>query len=303
VRNFNFFTWTAVAALLLGSAGASRADVVVKDGETVAFLGDSITAGGVSSPVGYVNLVASALKTNDIKIKVVPAGVSGHKSNDMLGRLDHDVIAKKPDWMLVSCGVNDVWHGDNGVPLEKYKTNMTAIVDKAQATGIKVMILTATVIGEDVANPNNKKLIDYNAFLRELAKQKNCLLADLNADFLGVLNDATKAGNKPGSMLTADGVHPNARGHFLMAKGILRAFGMDEKQLDKAENVWLDIPGGVNFDVWKSLTVRQYRQLEVIAAKQHKEVSALTSQLFSKAIDDLLAQKANDDAAATMPAK
>lgn len=27
----------------------------------------------------------------------------------MLARLDASVISKDPDWMLLSCGVNDVW--------------------------------------------------------------------------------------------------------------------------------------------------------------------------------------------------
>ena len=71
----------------------------------------------------------------------------------MLARLDKDVISKKPQWMTLSCGVNDVWHFKlklgkrtfQGVGLEDYKKNIRAIVDKAQAAGIKVMILTSTM--------------------------------------------------------------------------------------------------------------------------------------------------------------
>ena len=51
-----------------------------------------------------------------------------------------------------------------------------------QATGVKVMILTATMTGEDQSNPTNQKLIAYNEALRTLTGQKHCLLADLNAD-------------------------------------------------------------------------------------------------------------------------
>jgi hypothetical protein len=28
----------------------------------------------------------------------------------LLARLDAEVISKKPQWMTLSCGVNDVWH-------------------------------------------------------------------------------------------------------------------------------------------------------------------------------------------------
>ena len=79
--------------------------------------------------------------------------------------------------MTWSCGVNDVWHGVNGVPLENHKKNITAIVDKAQAAGVKIVILTSTLIREDQANPENQKLVGDNEFLRTLAAEKKCLLS------------------------------------------------------------------------------------------------------------------------------
>ena len=41
---------------------SSYADIQVKDGDRVAFLGDSITQGGNSAPGGYLHLVANGLK-------------------------------------------------------------------------------------------------------------------------------------------------------------------------------------------------------------------------------------------------
>jgi lysophospholipase L1-like esterase len=78
----------------------------------------------------------------------------------MLARVDKDVIKKKPQWMLLSCGVNDVWHGKRGVALPDYKKNITAIVDKAQKAGIKVVIMTASMIREDAKNQFNTTLKD-----------------------------------------------------------------------------------------------------------------------------------------------
>jgi lysophospholipase L1-like esterase len=139
--------------------------------------------------------------------------------------------------MTLSCGVNDVWHGKRGVPLDKYKENITKIVDECQSAGIKVMILTSTMIGEDASNANNQKLAPYNAFLVELAKEKKCLLADLNANMQAAL---TKAGpDRKDKMLTRDGVHMNAAGNRMMAAGVLKGFGLDEKQIKKARESWL----------------------------------------------------------------
>ena len=223
------------AALISSAAVAHAGDVAVKDGQKIAFMGDSITQAG-AGPQGYVTLVMRGLEANGVKAVSIPAGISGHKSNQMLERLDRDVLSKKPDWMTLSCGVNDVWHGEKGVPLEQYKTNITQIVDKCQAAGVKVMILTSTMIGEDQPNANNQKLIAYNDFLKSLAKEKKCLLADLNADMQAAL---AKAGaDKKGNKLTGDGVHMNPAGNQMMATGVLKAFGLTDAQLEKAKQSW-----------------------------------------------------------------
>ena len=222
------------AALALGMIGATSAQaaIAVTSGQKIAFMGDSITQGGLG-PQGYVTLVIRGLEANGVKAEMIPAGISGHKSNDMLARLEKDVLSKKPDWMTLSCGVNDVWHGAGGVPLDKYKENITKIVEQCQAAGVKVMILTSTMIGEDQPNPNNQKLMAYNEFLRTLAKDKKCLLADLNADMQAAI---AKAGpDKKGNILTADGVHMNPAGNVMMATGVLKGFGLSAAQIDKAQ--------------------------------------------------------------------
>ncbi len=239
---------TAVVALAIGSIGlvAARAgDLAVKDGQKIAFMGDSITQAG-AAPKGYVRLVISGLEANGVKATAIPAGISGHKSDQMLARLERDVLSKKPDWMTLSCGVNDVWHGAKGIPLDQYKANISNIVGQCLAAGIKVMILTSTMIGEDQPNANNQKLIAYNDFLRELAKEKNCLLADLNADMQAAI---AKAGADPkAKILTRDGVHMNPAGNEMMAVGVLKAFGLSEEQVAQARKSWAESaakPGAV----------------------------------------------------------
>ena len=229
--------FTLFAAACLTFAGRSMAEgIAVTDGQKIAFMGDSITQGGAKGPKGYVNLVISGLEANGIKAVSIPAGISGHKSNQMLDRLEKDVLSKKPDWMTLSCGVNDVWHGAKGVALEQYKENITKIIDQCQAANIKVMILTATMIKEDQTNELNQKLVPYNEFLRTLAKEKKCLLADLNADMQAAVAKADKTEKK--NILTGDGVHMNAAGNRMMAVGVLKAFGLTDDQIAKAEKLW-----------------------------------------------------------------
>jgi lysophospholipase L1-like esterase len=243
-----------LAATLIAPAFAS-AEIAVKSGEKIAFLGDSITQGGWSNPAGYVKLVIAGLDANGIKAEPVPAGISGHKSDQMLARLNKDVLSKKPQWMTLSCGVNDVWHGPRGVPLDDamaksgtydekvasrgtYQKNITAIIDQATAAGVKPVMLTATVIYENLDSKENGLLAPYNDFLRQLAKQKKVPMADLYAMF----EERIKAENKPNEkVLTSDGVHMNTEGNKLMAIGVLKAFGLNETGIARAKAAWVPL--------------------------------------------------------------
>ncbi|MFK7851822.1 MAG: SGNH/GDSL hydrolase family protein [Akkermansiaceae bacterium] len=236
----------------------ANAELIVEKGEKIAFLGDSITQAGKRKN-GYITFVIEALNHENLNVTAVPAGISGHKSTNMLARVDKDVVSKAPDWMLLSCGVNDVWHftlklGNRtfeGVPLKDYKKNIIEIIDKAEAADIKVMILTSTMIGEDPEKETNQTLEPYNDFLRELAKEKGLLLADLNEDMRAALakipdekgkakmfgepNYARNIKNK----LTSDGCHMNTLGNAMMAKGILKTFGLSDAKIAAAEKRWL----------------------------------------------------------------
>ena len=245
--------FTAAALAVFGIMPRASAEIAVKSGDKIAFLGDSITAGGWGNPAGYVRLVIAGLDANGVKAEPVPAGISGHKSDQMLARLDKDVLSKKPQWMTLSCGVNDVWHGKRGVPLDDdaaakpgaydekvaergtYKKNITAIIENAKKAGVKPVILTATVIHEKLDNAENALIAPYNDFLRSLAKEKHLPLADLNSLF----QERIKKENKPDTkVLTSDGVHMNGEGNKLMAIGVLQAFGLNAAQIEKAKASW-----------------------------------------------------------------
>ncbi len=212
----------------------------IKTGESIAFLGDSITQQGWSHASGYVRLCEAAFQANGLEVKIFPAGIGGNKSPQMLDRLERDVLKKKPTYMTLSCGVNDVWHGQWGVPLEKYKENITKLVDKVQAAGVKVIILTATMIGEDAARPNNKKLAPYNDFLRALAKEKGFPLVDLNAEMQRQVADYRTRSGAKGNFLTVDGVHMDYLGNTMMARLILKdGLGFADGEMKKAEESFL----------------------------------------------------------------
>ncbi len=268
-----------VGCLLAGCLGADAASL--KSGESVAFLGDSITQQGWGHSSGYVRLCEAAFKANGLDVKIFPAGISGNRSTQMLARLERHVLSKKPTYMTLSCGVNDVWHGKNGVPLEQYKENITKLVEKAQSAGVKVIILTATMIGEDAQNANNKKLVAYNDFLRSLAKEKGMPLVDLNAEMQRQVTALTAAGYK-GNNLTSDGVHMDFLGDRMMATMILKdGFNFTKKELATSEEAFKKIPykKNIRIHVEVKMTGEDYLRLTEAA---HKEKLTTTTYIESQ---------------------
>lgn len=231
--------WCCGFLMVLGLGPGSwlSAQVLVKSQEKVVFLGDSITAQGWSNAHGYVQLVVAGLKVNGVNITPLPAGIGGQQSNDMLARLQRDVLTPKPEWVMISCGMNDVIHGAHGVPLEQYKINMTEMVTRCQAAGIKVILCTTTTAGS-AESAATQQLGIYSDFLRSLAKQRQCTLINLYPVFVEVLRQKDTLHG-----LTGDGVHMTPEGNMLMAQTILSGMGCTAAQVATARETWLDLPG------------------------------------------------------------
>lgn len=200
-------------------------------------LGDSITQQG-EQPGGYVWLLRRYLAAlyPEQPIEVVNAGISGHKSTDMLARFQRDVLDKKPDLVTISVGVNDVWHGfyggyprgdgPRGIPLDAYRRNVEEMVRLARAAGVRVVMLSTTVIYEDLSSPENARLVGYNRALREIAARNGARFVDYQRpfrDLIATYRDRTGARD---NLLTGDGVHMNPTGNRVMANVLMGGLGI-----------------------------------------------------------------------------
>ncbi|MEG4836859.1 SGNH/GDSL hydrolase family protein [Microcoleus sp. B9-D4] len=214
-------------------------------------VGDSITEAG-KYPGGYVWLLQRYLNAlyPDRKIEIVNAGISGNKATDMQARFQKDAIDKKPDLVMINVGVNDVWHAffdfqnrqfypqgklPKGVPLAEYREKITQMVLAAKAAGIRVVLLSPTPIREILDGPENRRLQEYVAAMREIALQNQCLFIDLNAPFREVIGTYQKHAGKTLNLLAADGVHPNPSGYRIIAFTILRGLGVPAKDIENLE--------------------------------------------------------------------
>src|SRR5689334_20812863 len=104
--------------------------VELKKGDRIIFFGDSLTALAVKDKnvpegKGYVPLVREALKERGVEVDAVATG--GHKVTDLLKRVDADVIAKKPTYVVIQIGVNDA---SKGVTPDEFRAQLLELIGK-----------------------------------------------------------------------------------------------------------------------------------------------------------------------------
>lgn len=208
---------------------------MLRQGDRVCFLGDSITA----ADPGYSRLVAAELvaRRPDLALRMVYAGVSGDRVGQLLARLDRDVLAQAPTVVTVSIGINDVWHrhgGGNGGGTSDadFARGYGELCDRLHAAGIRGVLLTPTVIGEDLDAPPNGELQYMVGVVRQEAQGRGWPLADMHRAFAAAItarrqvlpeSDWPVAPDGGTRFLTSDGVHMNAAGNALMAETLVDA--------------------------------------------------------------------------------
>lgn len=213
--------------VVICSASVSQAQL--KDGETIVFLGDSITQQGAGEK-GYVTLFRKAVEKArpTAGIKVVGAGIGGHKVPNLEERLDRDVLVHQPGTVVIYIGINDVWHStrNQGTSTERYETGLRNLIRRCQDAKAKVILATPSVIGEktDGSNDLDKMLEQYAGISRQVAAETGAVLLDLRAAFVNYLKSYNVA-NEAQAVLTTDGVHLNEKGNRFVAARMLEAVG------------------------------------------------------------------------------
>jgi len=160
-------------------------------------LGDSFTLGyPLDATHSWTQRVADVLQ-----IPVINKGKVGQNGKDLLARFDADVVAEKPGRVIIFAGIGDAIQG---VALQEVKTNIKAMVEKANSNHIKPIL--ALPIGYPGAQQNVK---DTRKWELSYAKKGKIL----TLDFSTVLFDAD---GKYLKGLSKDGKFPNAKGYEIM---------------------------------------------------------------------------------------
>lgn len=201
----------------------------IQDGKKkIVFFGDSITELGVKKG-GYIDLLNNSIINNGqtSQYELIGAGIGGNKIYDLFLRLDKDVLNKEPNAVVIWVGVNDVWHKSlmgTGTDYDKFGLFYDAVVQKIQAKGAKVILVTPAVIGEryDQSNPQDGELNLYSNWIRKYAAEKKIALVDCRKLFLDY-SAKNNPKNVDKGILTYDRVHLNDAGNQLVADAVWEA--------------------------------------------------------------------------------
>lgn len=185
---------------------SASAPVPQAAGPRVVFLGDSLTAGlGLSIDQAFPARAGKALAERGLPVQVVNAGVSGDTSAGGLRRLDW-ILSQEPDILVLALGANDMLRG---LPPSECAANLRAIVTKARAARVDVLLLGMK------ANPTLGP--DYVAGFDAIYP---ALAADLGVPLVPFFLDGI-AGEA--SLNQADGLHPTAEGQDRVTALVLPA--------------------------------------------------------------------------------
>ncbi len=186
----------------------------------IVFFGNSLSAGyGLDDPENqsFPGIIRQRIKENGLDYTVVNAGLSGETTAAGKNRIEWTL--KQPvDIFILELGGND---GLRGIDTEETKRNLQAIIDAVNGKYPDAEIILAGM----EALPNMGA--DYTAGFREvypnLAKENDVALIPF------LLQDV---GGET-SLNQADGIHPNAEGHKIVADNVwevLKKFVLPEKE-------------------------------------------------------------------------
>lgn len=203
------FILTAAAGALAGlyaPAAMAQKPAPVRP-QVILVLGDSLSAEyGLPRGTGWVALLEKRLAQEEIAATVVNASVSGETTSGGRSRLAALLTQHQPSQVVIELGGNDALRG---LPLKNTEENLTWMVQTAQKSGAKVLLVGMQVppnYGTDYANR-------FAATFTTVAKARKVGAVPF---FLKGVAD----GPDPTRLFQPDRIHPRAEAHPQMLANV-----------------------------------------------------------------------------------
>lgn len=205
----------------------------------IVFLGNSITYQGsfihcidafleLKSPESKYEIINLGLPSETVSGLSEPNHANGEFPRpDLHERLQRVLDQTKPDLVIANYGMNDgIYLPFDEGRFGKFKEGMIWLHESVEKSGAKIIHVTPPVFDER-KDPAYANVLDiYSSWLVSMRYTHDWEVIDLHWPMRKALEDHRK--ENPEFAFAEDGVHPNADGHFLMAKEILIGLGMNE---------------------------------------------------------------------------
>lgn len=186
---------------------------------TMVIIGDSFVRGtGAADRHGWSQMLADDM---DEIYNVHINGHGGHNIQDILDRMDTDVIDLEPDIVLLQVGINDSryrdsFDTDHEVPPAEFKDGLAQFVELIRAEAYphtQIIIVGTTPVDEDLTRPYkpdkqyvNSESKKYDDIIKNVCRENYVRYIDVFSHFA----------DRDVEDLLDDGVHPNNEGHKLI---------------------------------------------------------------------------------------
>jgi acyl-CoA thioesterase I len=193
---------------LYASCIVAAADAPVPARESAApvilVFGDSLSAGyGIPVESGWVNLLASRLKTEGYGFRVVNASVSGETTAGGLARLPRALQTHQPQIVVLELGAND---GLRALPTTAMRQNLEKMILLCKQSNRRVVLLGVRI----PPNYGARYTTEFESTYRALAQQYMLPLVPFLMDHVA----------DQSALMQADGLHPNEPGQPLLLDNV-----------------------------------------------------------------------------------
>lgn len=211
-------------------------DFWIESGETMLFIGDSITdcgRRGAEAPLGsgYVSLFAemTTARYPERAIHYINKGISGNKVSDLVERWRDDVLFHEPDRLSIKIGINDLHSHLRGVEGAVSPELFAELYDRVlavtqQELGCPIVLLTPFYISRDRSGQTLRSQVlevlpHYIETVEALSEKYGTRLVRLQEIFGRQLE------YREADVFCPEPVHPNRAGHMVIAEALTGVLG------------------------------------------------------------------------------
>jgi len=168
--------------------------------------GDSITAGYGLEDINeaYPAQIQHKIDSLELNYEVVNSGLSGETTAGGLSRIDW-ILNQEVAIFLLELGAND---GLRGIPLDETKSNLEAIINSVKTHDSETEIILAGM--ELPPNMGSDYINGFRAIYADLAEQYQLAFIPFILKDVGGVTELNQA----------DGIHPTAEGHKIVAANV-----------------------------------------------------------------------------------